>query len=211
MHQINKPEGEIDAVTGQSTTGHEWDGIQELNTPLPRWWLWTFYATIVFAIGYVVAYPAIPGLHAATRGMLGWSSRGQLDKDLSAQQAERAKLVAELATTPIATLPGKPALMRAAVAGGAAAFKVNCVQCHGIKDEAATAVFEAPGINLAYAPQRLRKGYYDRWMLNPLRLDPETKMPKFSEDYHTTQLTDVLEGKAVPQFDAIWQYLRTIK
>ena len=85
------------------------------------------------------------------------------------------------------------------------------MQCHGIKDEAPTAVFEAPGINLAYAPQRLRKSYYDRWMLNPLRLDPETKMPKFSEDYQATQLTDVLEGKAVPQFDAIWQYLQTIK
>lgn len=87
----------------------------------------------------------------------------------------------------------------------------NCIQCHGVKNVAATAVFEAPGINLAYASQRLRKGYYHRWMLNPLRLDAETKMPKFSEDGQSTQLTDVLDGKAVQQFEAIWQYLQTVK
>jgi mono/diheme cytochrome c family protein len=87
----------------------------------------------------------------------------------------------------------------------------NCMQCHGLKEQPATAVFEAPGINFAYSSQRLRKGYYHRWMLNPLRVDPDTKMPKFSEDHQTTQLTDVLGGKATPQFEAIWQYLQTIK
>ena len=56
---------QLDKITGQTTTGHEWDGIRELNTPLPRWWLWTFYATIVFAFGYWVLYPAWP-LAAAT-------------------------------------------------------------------------------------------------------------------------------------------------
>ena len=56
----------IDDVTGTETTGHEWDGIKELNTPLPRWWLWTFYACIVFALGYSVAYPAWPMLTSAT-------------------------------------------------------------------------------------------------------------------------------------------------
>lgn len=87
----------------------------------------------------------------------------------------------------------------------------NCVQCHGVKEQPATAVFEAPGINLGYSSQRLRKGYYHRWMLNPLRVDPDTKMPKFSEDHTTTQLTDALDGKATPQFEAIWQYLQTLK
>jgi mono/diheme cytochrome c family protein len=87
----------------------------------------------------------------------------------------------------------------------------NCIQCHGVKDQPATSVFEAPGINLAYSAQRLRKTYYHRWMLSPLRVDPETKMPKFSEDHQTTQLTDVLEGKAPAQFEAIWQYLRSVK
>ncbi|KHK92268.1 cytochrome-c oxidase, cbb3-type subunit III [Novosphingobium malaysiense] len=121
----------VDEATNTETVGHEWDGIEELNTPLPRWWLWTFYASIVFSIGYVIAYPALPGIHGATQGVLGWSSRGQLDKDLKAQQEERSKIVADLAITPIEKLPGKPALMNAAKAGGAAAFKVNCVQCHG--------------------------------------------------------------------------------
>lgn len=87
----------------------------------------------------------------------------------------------------------------------------NCVQCHGVKDVAATAVFEAPGINLGYSTERLRKGYYQRWMLAPLRIDPETKMPRFSEDGVTTQRADVLGGKAADQFDAVWQYLRTLK
>jgi hypothetical protein len=87
----------------------------------------------------------------------------------------------------------------------------NCVQCHGVKDQAATAIFEAPGTNLAHAVERLRPTYYRRWMLHPLRIDPETKMPKFSEDAQTTQRTEVLGGKAPDQFDAIWQYLRTLK
>ncbi len=125
------PKGRLDEATNTETVGHEWDGIEELNTPLPRWWLWTFYATIVFALGYSIAYPAWPMISRASEGMLGWSSRGELASDLTAQASERSRLVAELAITPIQSLPGKPELMRAAVAGGAAAFKVNCVQCHG--------------------------------------------------------------------------------
>lgn len=86
----------------------------------------------------------------------------------------------------------------------------NCVQCHGVKDQPPTAVFEAPGINLGYAKDRLRRAYFNRWMLAPLRIDPETKMPKFSEDGQTTQKSDVLGGKAPEQFGAIWEYLHTL-
>ncbi len=86
----------------------------------------------------------------------------------------------------------------------------NCAQCHGVKDQPPTAVFEAPGINLGYTKDRIRRNYFNRWMLNPLRIDPETKMPKFSEDAQTTQKTDVLGGKAPEQFGAIWQYLHTL-
>ncbi len=68
----------IDAPTGTQTVGHEWDGIEELDTPMPRWWLLTFYATILFSVGYVVVYPALPGLSGATTGLFGWSSRGDL-------------------------------------------------------------------------------------------------------------------------------------
>ncbi len=87
----------------------------------------------------------------------------------------------------------------------------NCVQCHGVKDVPPTAVFEAPGINLAYTTERIRKGYFQRWLLAPLRIDADTKMPKFSEDAVNTQLTDILDGKAAKQFDAVWQYLRSAK
>ena len=69
---------DIDEVSGVETTGHEWDGIKELNNPLPRWWLWTFYLTIIWTIGYTILYPAWPGISGATAGILGWSSRGDL-------------------------------------------------------------------------------------------------------------------------------------
>jgi cytochrome c oxidase cbb3-type subunit 3 len=124
-------EKHIDTATGTELKGHEWDGIRELDTPLPRWWLWTFYATILFAIAYTIAYPAWPMIHSATQGMLGWSSRGALDKELAAREAQVAPIRKAIAETPIEALPGKPQLMQAAVEGGRAAFRVHCVQCHG--------------------------------------------------------------------------------
>ena len=121
----------IDEATGTSTVGHEWDGIEELNTPLPRWWLWTFYLTIVWALGYVILYPAWPMIDDATKGVLGWSSRGQLEQELAADSKRRAPTVNAIAATDITDLPAKPALMQAAVQGGGAAFRVHCIQCHG--------------------------------------------------------------------------------
>jgi cytochrome c oxidase cbb3-type subunit 3 len=119
------PDGEI------GTTRHEWDGIQEFDTPLPRWWLWTFYATIVFAIGYCVAYPAIPLANRATAGVLRWSSHGQLATEQAKAEAGRASFRLAVASTPVERIPPHSELMRGAVEGGRAAFKVNCVQCHG--------------------------------------------------------------------------------
>ncbi|QZD89244.1 cytochrome-c oxidase, cbb3-type subunit III [Qipengyuania aurantiaca] len=121
----------IDEPTGTRTVGHEWDGIEELDTPLPRWWLWTFYLTVVFAIGYVIAYPAWPMIDKATQGVLGWTSRGQLAKEMTAADQARATMREQLARTPIERLGEDSELMQQAVAGGAAAFRVNCVQCHG--------------------------------------------------------------------------------
>ena len=76
-------ERKIDEPTGVETTGHEWDGIRELDNPLPRWWLWTWYATIGVAIVYWVLMPAWPGLHGYTRGMLHQSDRVKVVRDLS--------------------------------------------------------------------------------------------------------------------------------
>jgi mono/diheme cytochrome c family protein len=87
----------------------------------------------------------------------------------------------------------------------------NCVQCHGVASRPPTAVFEAPGPNLVHAQERLRPEYYRRWLLYPLRVDPETKMPRFSDDEGKTPLTEILAGNANEQFDAIWQYLHSIK
>ncbi|MEM1196024.1 MAG: cytochrome-c oxidase, cbb3-type subunit III [Pseudomonadota bacterium] len=122
---------DIDEATGTEFVGHEWDGIQELNTPLPRWWLWTFYATIAWSLVYVVLYPAWPLVSNATQGILGWSSRGQLAQEIQTAEAAREEVFAQIAAIELADLPDNPALMQQAVAGGAAAFKVNCVQCHG--------------------------------------------------------------------------------
>jgi cytochrome c oxidase cbb3-type subunit 3 len=81
----------IDQPTGTETMGHEWDGIEELNTPLPRWWLWSFYATIVWGVSYMIFYPAWPLINGATEGLLGWSSRGQLEQELAAEQAKKRR------------------------------------------------------------------------------------------------------------------------
>ena len=121
----------IDQPTGTETVGHEWDGIEELNTPLPRWWLWTLYATIIWAIGYTILYPAWPLIGEATAGVLGWSSREQLEQELAREQARKDPILRAVAATPVEALPANPQLMQAAVEGGRAAFRVNCVQCHG--------------------------------------------------------------------------------
>lgn len=117
----------IDEATGTGLVGHEWDGIEELDTPLPRWWVYIFATTVVFAAGYVVAYPTLPD----TAGLTGWSSRGQLDQTLKAELAARAPRTNAIAAMPIEQLAANPQLMRSAIEGGRAAFKVNCVQCHG--------------------------------------------------------------------------------
>ncbi|RNJ42670.1 cytochrome-c oxidase, cbb3-type subunit III [Mesorhizobium erdmanii] len=121
----------IDEVSGISTTGHEWDGIRELNNPLPRWWVTTFYITIVWAIGYTIAYPAWPMLTSATRGVLGYSSRNHVKNELAAAEAAKAKYVAAVESKTVSEIAADDALREFAVAAGGAAFKVNCVQCHG--------------------------------------------------------------------------------
>ena len=124
-------ERRIDKATGTETVGHEWDGIEELDTPMPRWWLWSLYATIVFSIGYCIAYPAWPLVNRATAGVLGWSSHKQLADELSAEGARKAPMRLALSRIAIERLPEDSRLMQAAIEGGNAAFKVHCVQCHG--------------------------------------------------------------------------------
>jgi cytochrome c oxidase cbb3-type subunit 3 len=116
---------------GVGTTGHEWDGIRELNNPLPRWWLYTLYATIVWAVGYCVVYPALPGLDEHSAGLFGWSSRSAVAAEIKSVAAERAPILAKIEATPLEQLPQDPELMRFAIEGGRSAYKVYCSQCHG--------------------------------------------------------------------------------
>ena len=122
---------EIDEVTGVETVGHEWDGIKELNNPLPRWWLWTFYATILFSVGYMIYYPAIPLLEASTPGISGQTNRQQLQVELSEAAEAKAEMLAQIASSDLETIRGNDDLARFSIAGGKSAFKVYCSQCHG--------------------------------------------------------------------------------
>lgn len=122
---------ELDELSGTETTGHEWDGIKELNTPLPRWWLWTFYATVIWAIGYMIAYPAFPLITSYTKGVLGYSSRATLASDVEAAKQGQNKFLDRMSTMSLEDIRGDQELFQFAVAGGKSAYVVNCVQCHG--------------------------------------------------------------------------------
>ncbi|MEO9897221.1 MAG: cytochrome-c oxidase, cbb3-type subunit III [Paracoccaceae bacterium] len=121
----------FDNETGVETTGHSWDGIKELNNPLPRWWLWTLYLTIIWGIGYTIAYPAWPLISGATSGLAGWSTRAQVAADIEAHQGQNAGLVSALLDADMATLPENADLNRYAIARGGSVFRAQCSQCHG--------------------------------------------------------------------------------
>jgi cytochrome c oxidase cbb3-type subunit 3 len=113
------------------TTGHVWDGIEELNNPLPRWWVWIFYATIVWGIWYTIAYPAWPLLKGATEGYLGYSTRAEVAADIAAVDAKNAALVGKLESADLAALSADAELYQFSINGGRAVFAANCSQCHG--------------------------------------------------------------------------------
>jgi len=122
---------DIDALSGVETTGHTWDGIQELNNPLPRWWLWTFYATIAFSVVYMIIYPAWPGITEASKGLLGWSSRAAFQQEMDAASQMQADRLTQIASLDMAGILANDDLRTFAVAGGQSAYKIYCVQCHG--------------------------------------------------------------------------------
>ncbi|QLF70587.1 cytochrome-c oxidase, cbb3-type subunit III [Peteryoungia desertarenae] len=121
----------IDEISGVETTGHEWDGIRELNNPMPRWWVWTFYATIVWSIGYTIAYPAWPLLTDNTKGLLGYSSRAEVAEEIETAKLAQSGYLERIAELPLTEIVADRELVQFAVAGGAAAFRVNCSTCHG--------------------------------------------------------------------------------
>jgi len=122
---------EIDEVSGIETTGHEWDGIRELNNPLPRWWQWVFYACVAYAIGYWIVYPAWPTYRGYTAGLFGYSQRQTVGADILAAKAAQAKFTDAITASSLEDLRKNPELLRFALAGGRAAFATNCAPCHG--------------------------------------------------------------------------------
>jgi len=122
---------DIDAATGTSTTGHEWDGIKELNTPLPKWWLYILYATMVWAVGYWVVYPAIPLPGGFTPGISSFTNRGAVTTDLAALHAQRAEMTEALSKASLTDIEKNQQLLGFARSLGKAAFGDNCAPCHG--------------------------------------------------------------------------------
>jgi cytochrome c oxidase cbb3-type subunit 3 len=122
---------DIDRVTGTSTTGHEWDDIKELNTPLPRWWVITFYMTIIWAIGYWIVYPAWPMLWSHTTGILHYSSRAEVATELANLEKIRGEKMIALGAASLADIEKDPALLALARARGRTVFGDNCAPCHG--------------------------------------------------------------------------------
>ncbi|CCE02627.1 cytochrome-c oxidase, cbb3-type subunit III [Bradyrhizobium sp. STM 3809] len=122
---------EVDSVSGTATTGHAWDGIKELNTPLPRWWVITFYITIIWAIGYWIVYPAWPTITSNTAGLFGYSSRADVAVELANLEKIRGAKMAALATASLADIEKDPQMLALARAKGKTVFGDNCAACHG--------------------------------------------------------------------------------
>ena len=122
---------DVDEISGTETTGHEWDGIKELDTPMPRWWLGVFLGTIVWAIGYWIIYPAWPGISSYTHGILNHSQRDEVTANVAALKTARADREHALSGASLSQIQSDPQLLQFAMAEGKAAFGDNCAPCHG--------------------------------------------------------------------------------
>lgn len=123
---------EKDAITGQDTTGHEWDGIKELNTPLPKWWVYTFYACIAFSVVWWVLYPSWPFVNGYFGGTLGSNQRLELDQRMAVARAGQAQYLDRIEAASTDAILADPELLSFAVAGGQSAFADNCAPCHAL-------------------------------------------------------------------------------
>ncbi|RCK29908.1 cytochrome-c oxidase, cbb3-type subunit III [Thalassospira lucentensis] len=122
---------EKDQVSGRETTGHEWDGIKELNTPLPSWWVYVFWVTIIWSVGYWVVYPSWPTATDYLKGTFGTTNRTQLHETMANVAAERAPYMERLAALDVSEVVNDPELLNFSMAGGKAIFADNCAPCHG--------------------------------------------------------------------------------
>jgi cytochrome c oxidase cbb3-type subunit 3 len=197
----------VDEATGIETTGHSWDGIEELNNPLPRWWLWTLYATIIWAVGYTIAYPAWPMISGATTGVLGYSTRAEVARDIQVHEAKNDGLVSELMAVELAALSPDDDLHRYAVSRGGAVFRAQCSQCHG------SGAAGAKGYPNLLDDDWLWGGDIDNiahTVAHGVRNETDgdarySEMPAFGEILEDSEITDVVEyvsSLSKPEFDA---------
>jgi len=121
----------IDEATGVETVGHQFDGTQELNNPMPQWWLAIFYACVVFAGVYMIFFPAIPMVTTATKGVLGYTARGEVAEDIASHAEGQAVWRERIAAADLEDIQSDPELLQFAMAAGKANWAVNCSQCHG--------------------------------------------------------------------------------
>lgn len=197
----------IDEETGVETTGHSWDGIEELNNPLPRWWLWTLYACIVWAIGYTIAYPAWPMISGATTGLLGYSTRGEVARDIQQHAAQNDALVSGLLAADITAIAPSDDLHRYAVSRGGSVFRAQCSQCHG------SGAAGAKGYPNLLDDDWLWGGDVENIQLtiaHGVRNETDgdarySEMPAFDEMLEDGEIADVVEyvvSLSAPEFDA---------
>lgn len=183
----------IDELSGVETTGHEWDGITELNNPMPRWWLWTFYATVVWALAYTIAYPAWPMISSATTGVLGYSSRADVKNELAAAEQAKSAYVQAVKAKSVGEILADDKLRQFATAAGSAAFKVNCIQCH------ASGAQGSPGFPNLNDDEWLWGGSIDqiyKTIGHGVRFDGDenthaSEMPAFADILEPKQITEV--------------------
>ncbi|MFC5358545.1 cytochrome-c oxidase, cbb3-type subunit III [Azospirillum himalayense] len=122
---------EKDALSGVETTGHEWDGLRELNNPLPKWWLYIFYVCIAWSLVYYVLYPAWPLGKSYTKGLLGYSQREELVQKVADGKKAQEKYLTAIAATSVEDIQKNKDLLAFAMAGGRSYFNENCAACHG--------------------------------------------------------------------------------
>ena len=122
---------EKDIVTGRDTTGHEWDGLKELNTPLPKWWVYVLYATIAWSAVWFVLYPSVPWVNGYFHGVLGYWTRSEVNADVRAVVAQRAETMDRIAALSFVDIRKDPRLVAGAETAGRIAFANNCQPCHG--------------------------------------------------------------------------------
>ena len=119
-----KPKSATEKIGGGADTGHVWDkDLREYNNPLPKWWLWLFYITVVFGLVYLVLYPGL----GTFKGIKGWTQANQYEAERAAVEAKAAEWFAPFASMTVPQLAGDAKAMSTANN----LFQNNCAQCHG--------------------------------------------------------------------------------